>query len=88
MAWIIDELFGFANRFVFANVVCYAARKRLPSGENAHCTVKPAGWWIDLLKGIAAKRPEIVWEFVVGWRDERASGPQFVETTITSRRTG
>jgi hypothetical protein len=32
VAWILDELFAFA-------------RKSLPSGGNAHCTVKPQKWW-------------------------------------------
>ena len=30
--WILDELFRYSRRFVFANVACYPAKKRLPSG--------------------------------------------------------
>jgi hypothetical protein len=84
MAWIAGELFGFASRFVFANVVCDPARKRLPNGENAHCTLKPAEWWIELLRGEAAKHPGIMWEFVVGWREEGSGEARFVETAIRS----
>jgi hypothetical protein len=47
--WIVDELFGFAERFVYANVACFPARKRLPSGGNAHCTIKPVRWWEEQL---------------------------------------
>lgn len=39
--WIVDELFAFARKFVYANIACFPARKQLPSGGNAHCTVKP-----------------------------------------------
>lgn len=84
MPWILDEMFSFADRFVFANVVCYPARKRLPNGENAHCTIKPAEWWIELLKGVAANRPGILWEFVIQWREEDGGEPRYVETTIKS----
>ena len=38
--WIIDEIFSYAKLFVFANVACYPAKKHLPDGENAHCTIK------------------------------------------------
>jgi hypothetical protein len=37
--WIVDEMFGYATRFVFANVAVIPAGKRLPNGENAHCTI-------------------------------------------------
>lgn len=84
MPWIVDELFGLANRFVFANVVCYPARKRLPNGENAHCTIRPAEWWIDLLKRVGARYPALTWEFVIQWREQGADGERIVETTIRS----
>lgn len=60
--WIVEEMFGFAERFVFANVACYPAKKRLPNGENAHCTIKPVEWWTGVLDGIAARHPGLVWE--------------------------
>jgi len=44
--WMIDEIFGFAEEFVYVNVACYPAGKTLPNGENAHCTVEPPDWWI------------------------------------------
>jgi len=43
--WILDEMFAYANKFVFALAACYPAKKQLPDGENAHCTIKPAEWW-------------------------------------------
>jgi hypothetical protein len=47
-AWIVDELFAHARKFVYANVACYEAQKRLPNGENAHCTIKPHEWWAQM----------------------------------------
>jgi len=82
--WIIDELFGYAERFVFANVACYPAKKHLPSGENAHCTIKPPGWWREHLERAAAKRPGVAWEVWVQWREDTADGPRFVEERLGS----
>jgi len=73
IAWILGELFGYATRFVFANVACYPARKRLPTGENAHCTIQPVEWWKSLIEGIAARRAGVVWEV---WIQSRVDGPQ------------
>lgn len=59
IGWIVDELFGFAEKFMFATVACYPARKKLPGGENAHVTLKGPGWWIDRIDAAAAKRPQV-----------------------------
>jgi len=62
IGWIVNEIFSFASKFVFATIACYPANKRLPNGENAHCTVRPTEWWNDIFQGAAAKRPGIVWQ--------------------------
>jgi hypothetical protein len=84
LPWILDEIFAYARRFVFANVACFPAKKRLPTGENAHCTIMPAEWWIELLKGAAARHPALAWEFIIQWREGESVGSRFVETTIRS----
>jgi hypothetical protein len=61
--WILEELFAFADKFVYANVACFPARKRLPSGGNAHCTIKPARWWEEQLAGAARARPQVRYQF-------------------------
>lgn len=63
LSWIMDDLFGFTRRFVFANVACYPAKKRLPNGENAHCTVRPPAWWRDLILRAAARHPGVAYRF-------------------------
>jgi hypothetical protein len=68
--WIIDEIFSFAKKFVFANVACYPAKKTLPNGENAHCTIKDAKWWNDVICTVGDKHPHVMWEVVLSCVDE------------------
>ena len=63
MPWILDELFGFADKFVYANVACFPARKVLPSGGNAHCTIRPVKWWDEQLARAARSKPAVRHEF-------------------------
>jgi tetratricopeptide (TPR) repeat protein len=57
LPWVVQELFAFADRFVFASIACYPAAAQLPDGENAHCTVRPPQWWRGLFEGVAASYP-------------------------------
>jgi len=57
MPWIIEEIFSFAREFVFLNVACFPAKKTLPNGENAHCTIEPVDWWKGLLDDAVARHP-------------------------------
>jgi hypothetical protein len=59
LEWIVAELFSLASKFVFASVACHPAVKRLPNGENAHCTVRPPEFWQALF---AARNPAVIWE--------------------------
>lgn len=81
--WIIDELFAYATRFVFANVACFPARKRLANGENAHCTIQPVEWWTELVRKIAQDHPGLAWEFWVQTREDSAQGARYVEQKIS-----
>lgn len=75
--WILGELFGYATRFVFITVACYPARKLLPTGENAHITLKSPGWWVDRLATAAAGHPDIRWFAVI--ETERGGGRLMIE---------
>lgn len=55
--WILDELFAYANKFVFCSIACYPAEKTLPNGENAHITQKSPGWWLDKLDASKLRSP-------------------------------
>lgn len=61
LPWVIGELFEHANKFVFASVACYLASARLPTGENAHCTVRSEAWWRGLFESIARQHPGVVY---------------------------
>jgi hypothetical protein len=80
--WIIDEIFSYATRFVFANVACYPAKKRLPNGENAHCTIRPPEWWRAIVESVAARHPNLLWEFWIQYRDETPEGPKLIEQRL------
>ncbi len=63
--WIVDEIFGAAKKFVFANVASYPAMKTLPNGENAHCTQRSPAWWSKLLGEISARHPGVIYQFEI-----------------------
>lgn len=44
---VIDELFSFATKFVFASVCCRPAKKTFPDGTNLHVCVQPMMWWVE-----------------------------------------
>ncbi len=80
--WILGEIFGYASRFVYANVACYPAKARLPNGENAHCTVRPVEWWQALMEPLAANKPGLKWEIWVQWQDPDEPGAGISEKKI------
>ncbi len=64
--WFVNELFAYANKYVFANIAVYPANKILPNGENAHCTIKPIDWWKAVFDDVSAVHPNMEWEI---WLD-------------------
>ena len=43
--WVIEDILNHANTFVYFRVEFAPAHALLPSGENAHVTVRPFNWW-------------------------------------------
>jgi hypothetical protein len=78
--WILGELFAYSTKFVFANVACFPAKKRLPSGGNAHCTIKPVKWWEEHIERAARPKPGVVYEFRLAY----IKGDQIKEKTVAS----
>lgn len=74
VAWIVDELFSYADKFLYTNIACYPANKTLPNGENAHCTIQPPEWWRELFDETAARYPLVKWEAWVQYREWTAEG--------------
>ena len=63
--WILQEIFSFSRKLVFCTVAVYAAKKHLPTGENAHITVKNPGWWVDKFDAASAATPELNYHLFV-----------------------
>ncbi len=84
VGWVVDELFSFARRFVYANVACYPAHKRLANGENAHCTIQAPQWWGHVFRQASLGRPDIRYyvqldEVVAGAEGQWALRPAYIE---------
>jgi hypothetical protein len=72
--WILDEIFGYAGRFVFANVACFPAMKTLPNGENAHCTIEGPEWWEARLIEASARHPDPAFFILLEIEQKQADG--------------
>jgi len=68
LPWILEELFGYARHFVFATIACYPAKKTLPNGQNAHCTVRSPEWWTGLIHGVAMRHTNVSYQFDLSTR--------------------
>ena len=65
LPWIISEIIGYAEKFVYFTVACFKAEKKLPNGENAHCTVRPPAWWKAMFEYVAARNPDVMIEAIL-----------------------
>jgi hypothetical protein len=81
MEWILDEIFSYSQKLVFANIASYPARKTLPNGENAHCTIKPLEWWQDLIGRVNSRHPGVA--FVILYKTSIPDGDGFENKTYT-----
>ncbi|MBP02478.1 MAG: hypothetical protein CMM25_06690 [Rhodospirillaceae bacterium] len=57
--WVVDELFSFSKKFVFASIPCYRAAATLPDGRNAHITIRSPLWWLGVFQSARARRPNV-----------------------------
>jgi len=66
ISWVLDELFSYANKFMFCTIAMYPAMKILPNGENAHITLKDPGWWANKLEEASVRcNHEIIYSAVL-----------------------
>lgn len=82
--WVVDGLFSFATKFVYANIACYPAKKTLPNGENAHCTIKSSNWWLEKIKAISSNHPDIVFEFWMDVKTQTEGGERLDRQRISN----
>jgi hypothetical protein len=62
--WVLDRIFGLAERFVYVAAACYPARAVLPDGRNAHATQQPPHWWRMQMEMTARRHPRLRWQLV------------------------
>tara|TARA_Y100000816_G_C25937739_1_gene489056 strand:+ start:115 stop:675 length:561 start_codon:yes stop_codon:yes gene_type:complete len=46
---VFNYMQSHATKFIYLAICQRLARAILPNGENAHCTIKPRQWWIEML---------------------------------------
>ena len=72
---VIDELFSLSKKLLLINVGCYKAAALLPTGDNAHITIRSPDWWRGMIDAIAINYEEI--EVVLICSQTYASGVVF-----------
>lgn len=77
--WVLDEIFGYATKFVFMNVSCKEAKKLLPDGTNAHCTIQPPEWWKERIIKANKNNVDLTLYATITEEDELLIGKPFVK---------
>jgi hypothetical protein len=83
--WVLSEMFGYGEKFVFANIASYPAQKTLPNGWNAHVTIKPPAWWREQIARAAMNWPGRDYLFIVS---EKRGPLDKLIAKITARKSG
>ena len=80
--WILAELFGFARKFVYANIAGYPAQKRLSNGENAHCTIRPREWWQRRIDWNARAFGDVRYSITLDVLEDTPSGKKILRSEL------
>ncbi len=59
IGYVLDDLFAQARHLIVINVATYPANALLPTGENAHITLRPPQWWKGAVDLVAASHPRV-----------------------------
>jgi len=78
--WILHEIFSYAREFVYLNVACYPAKKTLPNGENAHCTLESPDWWKGVFDTVLVDYPNLRYYAVFDVPADKGNGTAQIET--------
>ncbi len=57
--WVVDGLFARAKKVVFVTVSCRLANARIPTGEQAHITLRAPAWWAGVFHATANRHPDV-----------------------------
>ena len=64
--WVVDELFRYARRFVYATVSDRALKKPLPDGAKLDSRPRDRSWWYEHFETIATRYPNVHLKLVMG----------------------
>lgn len=59
ISWVLDDLFSHAKKFIYIVAACYPAKKILPDGTNAHCTLRSPKWWAEKMRLATKNRTNV-----------------------------
>jgi hypothetical protein len=57
--YVLERIYRSAKKLVILQIACYAASALLPTGENAHVTIRPPLWWKGYIDSITTRYPSI-----------------------------
>lgn len=52
---VLEDLFDYAERFLWMSVCCRPAKKKFDDGKNMHVTVRPLKWWNAMVEKVDKK---------------------------------
>ncbi len=57
--YVLNNIYSNAKKIVVLQIACYEASAILPTGENAHITVRPPIWWKGFIDSFTIKFPNV-----------------------------
>jgi len=57
--FVLNNIYSNAKKLVVLQIACYPAAALLPTGENAHVTIRPPLWWKGFVDSFSIKFPKI-----------------------------
>ena len=57
--FVLNNIYSNAQKLVVLQIACYEASALLPTGENAHITIRPPLWWKGFVDSFSIKFPKI-----------------------------
>lgn len=76
--WVVEELFAFAGRFVYATVSDRALTQTLNDGSRLKSRPRARSWWQEHFAAAAAHHPEVHWKLVQCARRGAGAKPVYV----------
>ena len=67
LPWVVEEMFSLSRKFLFTVVASFPAKKKLPTGENAHVSQQSYWWWRRVVRKAASRHPGVAYHFRIEW---------------------